>query len=753
MALALLRGVLKVRKDLKVILMSATLDAELFSDYFNGAPAIKIPGFTYPVTEFYLDGIIEMTGVQLRPRYRGKGGYGGGGGGGGGDGGQPSQKNLNKAAAKELDPQRYIEEADEATKAKAKPAAKPKAKKVEDTDDWETLADSGAEDSDGGGRSGDDADAAAPTEPVAAPAPAEQPDVAAAPEALKRKMAEESKTTVRLVTTEERALELQEEEYDEYHQTTVKAIESSPSEVNTEMLQSLVTHIINNEGEGAILVFVAGTADISRCIRAVESLQLEERIMALPLHASLTSEDQQKIFRPAPYGTRKVVVSTNVAETSITVDDVTHVIDTGRVKELRYDSANGMSCLVECWVSKASAQQRRGRAGRTRPGKCYRLYRKRRWMGFAEHQDPEILRVPLEQLCLKVVVMGCDVRDYLGQLLNAPDSSSVEDAIQVLHDLSAIDSAENVTPLGKHLADIPVDIRIGKFIIFASILGCLDSALTIAGCMSYRSFFLSPPNARDEATRAHLKFASAKSDHITLLNAFNEWTDARKRGRSFEWDFCTDNFLHRQTLNQVSELKKQFRTSLLDRGFISRENRGLHDANSDNEYIIKAALTAGLYPRVVRIANPQTKYHMVAEGAVANDFTAKEIKFFPKEPGRVFLHPSSINFRESKFESTFAVYHEKIMTSKVFLRDSTMVSAFPILFFGGALTVNHEKGWIVVDGWLRLKAPARIAVLINQLRKAVESVLEAKIIDPRATIHDKPAIRALIMMLKTDGSG
>eukprot|EP00037_Helgoeca_nana_P016072 m.150760 g.150760 ORF g.150760 m.150760 type:complete len:1372 (+) comp23324_c0_seq4:577-4692(+) len=685
-ALAILRDVLSRRPDLKLILMSATLDATLFSDYFGGCPVLEIPGFTHPVKDFFLDEIVDMTDLKLRGPKKGKGGggYGGGGGGyrGNNGGGDDDAATPPPDWVKPRPP---------------KTAAAPTAHRDGPADDWE----------DG---SGDDNDSGAGTATGFAAGVVVRKD------------------------------EQDESEFSEEHNATIKALESRSGEVNTELLTLLVSHIIDNEGEGAILIFVAGVADISRCVRALEGVSARERIQAMPLHASLTPEQQQAIFRHAPHGVRKVVVATNVAETSITVDDVTHVIDTGRVKELQYDAAGGMSCLVETWVSQASARQRRGRAGRTRPGKCYKLYREGRWSRFALQQDAEILRVPLEQLCLKVLVMGRDLRKYMRSLLSAPDTVSIEAAVAALKGLAAIDSKEQVTALGKHLTDLPIDLRLGKFLIFASILGCLESAATIAACMSYRSFFLSPPTARDEATRAHYKFATAKSDHLTMLSAYTAWLDAKSSGgRGAEMQFCTDNFLSKFTLYQVLELRKQFLTALGDCGFGTGRSKGgpTSVADADKEELrLKAALCAGLYPRVCKVVLPATRYHQVESGAIANENSAVEIKFFGKEKGdRCFLHPSSINYRENKYESPFVIFHEKVKTTKVYLRDSTVVSPFPLLFFGGELSVDHASGIVTVDGWLQMKAPARIAVLINQLRKGVDRCLETKIVDPNTDIQ------------------
>jgi ATP-dependent RNA helicase DHX57 len=247
------------------------------------------------------------------------------------------------------------------------------------------------------------------------------------------------------------------------------------------------------------------------------------------------------------------------------------------------------------------------------------------------------------------------VESYLASMLDAPNKLAIAVALDALQSLSAVTKDGHITSLGKYLSSIPTDVRIGKFLIFAGILGCVGPALTIAGCMSMRSFFVSPSAARDEAKEKHKAFStfSAKSDLLTMVAAYDAWRNVvgSTRGQREERDFCRENFLHRETLNEIHQLRDQYLGILQDMGFASRRGDPSSDRHSDNTEIVKAALCCGLYPRVVKVVHPKTTYHKMEHGTIANASKAQELKFMlrSKETGvsRVFLHPQSINFVRS----------------------------------------------------------------------------------------------------------
>mmetsp|Transcript_39452 Transcript_39452/g.63966 ORF Transcript_39452/g.63966 Transcript_39452/m.63966 type:complete len:491 (-) Transcript_39452:183-1655(-) len=467
-----------------------------------------------------------------------------------------------------------------------------------------------------------------------------------------------------------------------------------------------------------------------------------QRLLVLPLHSTIPSSEQKRIFDSPPNGVRKVVLATNIAETSITVNDVVYVIDCGKVKENQYDPATRMTSLVQTWVSKASARQRRGRAGRVRAGKCFRLYTKRKHESFIEQQPPEMLRVPLEQLCLQIKVLGYgEPLDFLRQALEPPPSEQVASALDVLYDISAISrEGGDVTALGRHLATLPVDVRIGKMVIFGSVLGCADATLTIAATLSTRSPFVSPMDKREEANRARQSFAIGKSDHLTVLRAFNEWISVRQSGN--DRAFLEQNFLSGQALRNIVDLKAQYAQVLRDLGFNPKAN-----ANATNARLLKAIVCAGLYPNVVGVDLPDTKYMETLSGSIAKDHNAREIKLYTKHDRRVWIHPASVNFVATDFETRLLVFLEKVRTNKVFIRDSTMISAIALLMFGGDIAVNHQFATVTVDRWIDLKAPARTAVLMKEMRKLLDKVLERKLAEPNLDISRNVVVHTVVQLL------
>ncbi len=270
-------------------------------------------------------------------------------------------------------------------------------------------------------------------------------------------------------------------------------------------------------------LIVQTVKEISRTIDFLRSIP---NLHALPLHASLQSSEQRRVFPHAPVGKRKVIVATNVAETSITIEDIVAVIDTGRVKETSYDPQNNMRKLEEVWASRAACKQRRGRAGRVRAGKCYKLYtRNAETSKMVERPEPEIRRVPLEQLCLSVRAMGIkDVGPFLASALTPPESMAVDGAMDLLARMGALDG-EDLTALGRHLSMIPADLRCGKLMVYGAMFGCLDPCVTIASILTVKSPFVSPQEKRDESKAARARFARNQGDLIGDLRAFEQWDE------------------------------------------------------------------------------------------------------------------------------------------------------------------------------------------------------------------------------------
>ncbi|KAH9964169.1 P-loop containing nucleoside triphosphate hydrolase protein [Russula dissimulans] len=287
---------------------------------------------------------------------------------------------------------------------------------------------------------------------------------------------------------------------DERSATAIQAISRS-DRVDNALITATINHIINKaEDRGGILVFLPGVQEIRQCIDSLQDSPYASSAKIFPLHANLSSDEQRAVF--APTSKWKIVVATNVAETSITIDDIVYVIDGGKVKEAQYDPESGLTKLVEQWITRAAGRQRRGRAGRTRPGVCYKLYTRWRENKMEQFPRPEILRVPLESICLAVKATreDEDVKEFLSRAIDPPEVAAMDKALSVLEELGALDQNGHLTALGRHVAALPLDLRLGKMLILATVFQCLDPALTIAACLSSKPVFLNPMEKRDEAT-------------------------------------------------------------------------------------------------------------------------------------------------------------------------------------------------------------------------------------------------------------
>lgn len=252
--------------------------------------------------------------------------------------------------------------------------------------------------------------------------------------------------------------------------------------INPELVEAVLRYIVDGDHdwprEGSILIFLPGLSEIqsihdSLCDSSMFSPRTGNYIL-VPLHSTLTNEEQSLVFNRAPKGKRKIVLSTNIAETSVTIDDCVFVIDCGQMKEKRFDANRNMESLDLVWVSRANAMQRKGRAGRVMPGISVHLYTKHRYQNhFLGQPIPEIHRVPLEQLLLRIKTLpnfaDREIFDVIKNVIEPPQEEGISSAISRLQDVGAFDSGQNLTALGEHLAALPVDVRIGKLMLFGAI--------------------------------------------------------------------------------------------------------------------------------------------------------------------------------------------------------------------------------------------------------------------------------------------
>lgn len=511
--------------------------------------------------------------------------------------------------------------------------------------------------------------------------------------------------------------------------------------INYDLIAETVRHIDHQLGseDGGILIFLPGTMEIDRTLQALSSFA---NLHALPLHASLLPAEQKRVFSLPPAGKRKVIAATNVAETSITIEDIVAVIDTGRVKETSYDPQTNMVRLAETWASRAACKQRRGRAGRVRAGNCYKLYTRNAESKMMERPEPEIRRVPLEQMCLSIKAMGVhDVSGFLASALTPPESTAVEGAIALLSQMGAITDNE-LTALGRHMSMIPADLRLGKLLVYGATFGCLDATLTIASVLTARSPFLSPRErdqaTRDEFNRLRASFSNNQGDLLVDLRAYEQWSNLRGKGISARdlrfW--CQDKQVSSQTMFDITSNRSQYLSALKEISLIpslyslnNASTRGMYDKHNANDALLRAIIAASFNPQIARIQLPEKKFAAGIAGAVELDPEARQIKYFNHENGRVFVHPSSTLFSSQTFPSnaSFVTYFNKMATSKIFIRDITPLNAYSLLMFAGGIQVDTLGRGLVVDEWIRLRGWARIGVLVSRLRGMLDKVLESMV--------------------------
>ncbi|KAL5337773.1 P-loop containing nucleoside triphosphate hydrolase protein [Aspergillus crustosus] len=523
-----------------------------------------------------------------------------------------------------------------------------------------------------------------------------------------------------------------------------KILRSIGMGINYELIAATVRYIDSQlqDQPGGILIFLPGTMEIDRCLNAVRKIP---NTHPLPLHASLLPAEQRRVFQSPPRGKRKVIAATNVAETSITIEDIVAVIDTGRVKETSYDPKDNMVRLQEVWASQAACKQRRGRAGRVRAGTCYKLYTRKAEFSMPHRPDPEIRRVPLEQLCLSVRSMQGidDVASFLANTITPPESIAVEGALSFLQRIGALDH-DKLTALGRYLSMIPADLRCAKLMVYGSIFNCIDACITVAAILTVKSPFVSPRERREEANSARAAFSKGDGDLLTDLSAYQEWSERVKaQGYWSTQPWCTTNFLSHQTLRDISSNRAQFLTSLKDAAIIpvdysetspsfSHLNR-----NANKRSLIRALIAGAFQPQLARIQFPDKKFASSITGTIEIDPDARTIKYFNQENGRVFIHPSSLLFSAQSFPNaaTYLSYFTKMETSKVFIRDLTPFNAYSLLLFCGSIDLDTTGRGLIVDGWLRLRGWARIGVLVSRLRMMVDEIIATRIDNPASFLE------------------
>uniref|UniRef100_A0A8D2PRI1 RNA helicase n=1 Tax=Zosterops lateralis melanops TaxID=1220523 RepID=A0A8D2PRI1_ZOSLA len=383
---------------------------------------------------------------------------------------------------------------------------------------------------------------------------------------------------------------------------------------------------------GDILVFLTGQVS-ERCRRLGSRLP---ELLVLPIYANLPSELQAKIFQPTPPGARKVVVATNIAETSVTIDGIVYVLDPGFCKQKSYSARTGMESLVVTPCSRASANQRAGRAGRVAPGKCFRLYTAWAFQHELEESPvPEIQRADLGSLVLLLKSLG--INDLIHfDFLDPPPHETLVLALEQLYALGALNHLGELTTLGRRMAELPVEPMLAKMILASEQYGCTEEVLTVAAMLSVNNaVFYRPKDKVLHADSARVAFSVPGGDHLVLLNVYNQ---QQQHGHSLQW--CYEHFVQARSLRRARDVRDQLQ-GLMERVEIAPSSCG---GNLD---LVRKAITAGFFYHTARLS--RGGYRTV------------------KHQQPVFIHPNSALFA---LQPRWVLYHELVCTSKEFMRQA-----------------------------------------------------------------------------------
>jgi pre-mRNA-splicing factor ATP-dependent RNA helicase DHX38/PRP16 len=443
----------------------------------------------------------------------------------------------------------------------------------------------------------------------------------------------------------------------------------SPCEdyVDTAVKQILAIHV--SQGPGDILVFMTGQEDIViTCELTAERLRLlndPPKLSILPIYSQMPADLQAKIFDKAPPGVRKVIVATNIAETSLTVDGIMYVVDAGFSKLKVYNPRMGMDSLQITPISQANASQRAGRAGRTGPGKCYHLYTERAFRDELYVQTiPEIQRTNLANTVLLIKSLG--VKDLLDfDFMDPPPQDTITTSLFDLWALGAIDNVGDLTTLGKTMTAFPMDPSLAKTVIIAQEYECTDEMMTIVSMLSVPSVFYRPKERQEESDAAREKFFVPESDHLTLLHVYNQW---KMHGYLDSW--CTKHFLHPKSLRRAKEIREQLQD------IMKIQRIEIQSCGTDWD-VVRKCICSGYY-------------HQAATRKGIGEYTNLRTSV------TVQLHPTSALYGQG-YLPDYVVYHELILTSKEYMSCVTAVDPHWLADMGGVFYSIKEKGYSARD--------------------------------------------------------
>lgn len=398
-------------------------------------------------------------------------------------------------------------------------------------------------------------------------------------------------------------------------------------------IYNTVDRVLDNDEDGGILIFLPGEKIIKDCVDKLYYSPIGRKLHIVPLYGRLAKEEQERVFDPAPEGKKKVVISTNIAETSVTISDITTVIDSGLAKLNFYNPRNYTSSLIETTVSKASSNQRKGRAGRTHAGTCYRLYSRNDFETREEYTKEEIYRTDLSEVVLRMAELGItDFYDF--DFIASPGREGIIGAVETLNLLGALESDNTLSPIGKMMVRFPLEPRISRIIVEAVMRfpDVISKALIAASFLSTNSPFILPPNEEMEARKAHHRFRDMQGDFGTYLNLFAAYKQTDNREK-----FCKKNYLDERIMAEIENINFQLSQIVGEQlGMPIMENGG-----SMTDYL--CCIAAGMI-QFVCIRTGRENYHSLTADHIC-------------------IHPGSVMFKQNP---VFIVAGEVVRTSRIF---------------------------------------------------------------------------------------